>query len=131
MKTSKPNLWSILFRLFISASKPKYQFGGNMQTQQQLIPIIIFDMAPLGSLQVYVLSTSTDLQAQLQAPRGYYWRDAGSPQGHGPFEYISTAIEHYKWLINLSKGKGTTTGDINKSTSVIRVDFQNKKRVNT
>ncbi len=69
----------------------------------------------LGSLHVY------GVQGQ-----GYYWQDAGSPQGYGPFVSVWAACQHYEWLIKLCKTGAEGVPQLGK---VVRVDFKNKQRV--
>lgn len=86
----------------------------------------------LGSLQVYTLELQKDGHTQLGAvENGFYWADAASPQGYGPFDSLYGAMEHYKWVIQASKGVTVhTTKGPKTMGEVIRVDFRGtRKRV--
>lgn len=89
------------------------------------VPVVIFNMAPIGTLSVWALQTLDEANSGCQIFREVYWRDAASPQGYGPFVSISAALEHHKWVINTCKGALPST----EPGKVIRVDFQNKRRV--
>lgn len=82
----------------------------------------------LGTLEVYTLQ-----DASWQHGDGidnYYWRDAASPQGYGPFNTLYHAIEHYKWLLLTCKSTPNLLNPAEQKTApVIRVDFQRKSRV--
>jgi hypothetical protein len=93
---------------------------------QGKVPTVIFTMQPLGSLEVFTMQTTEEIYAG--APfRGYFWRDAGSPQGYGPFATVFACIEHYKMVIKAcNQGKDIPKLD----ADIIRVDFRSRKRVN-
>ncbi len=92
---------------------------------QPKISALIFE---LGSLQVYHLQTMEEKAANADLYKEIYWRDAGSPQGYGPFVSIWAAMNHYVWIINTCKGD-KPVGKPKAGNEVIRVDFINKKRV--
>lgn len=76
----------------------------------------------LGSLQVYEVQTLIDGKIY----RGTYWKDAGSPQGYGPFLDAYTAVKHYETLIKSMK-KDKALDD--KTAEIIRVDFVKRCKV--
>lgn len=78
----------------------------------------------LGTLQVY---ESHPLQGPFQQEQ-YFWMDAASPQGIGPFMSINDALINYTEIVAYDKldpnvRRTVTTG------ALIRVDFKNKRRV--
>lgn len=82
----------------------------------------------LGSLQVYTLEVMVSGHMQLDNPQnGFYWVDAGSPQGYGPFKSVGDTMEHYAALMRISKGVVVhTTKGPELRGKVIRVDFRLK-----
>lgn len=80
----------------------------------------------LGSFKVYVLQTADEAMHGV-APDGFYWCDPASPQGYGPFGSIYEAVEHYKHV--LEQCKGDRHSMVLKAAPVIRVDFQNRRKV--
>ena len=96
---------------------------------QKLIPYVLFDMAPVGSLQVYSMRT-----AENTAPiDNYYWKDAGSPQGFGPFVSLHECMHHYKAIAQFFKtnanGMRAIQGYTPPKDNVVYVDFKGKKRI--
>ncbi len=91
---------------------------------------LVFD---LGSLQVYTLQDEPSFMVPAWTPGSYtdnyYWRDAASPQGYGPFNHVTGAIEHYKWYVKTCRGEQKKLEA--PKAAAIRVDFQTKKRVDT
>lgn len=86
--------------------------------------VVLETQFTLGSLVVWAAVSQEQLVAGL-ARTHYFWKDAGSPQGFGPFQHISTAMEHYKSIVNQMK-----TMSAPKSVGqVIQVDFANKRRI--
>jgi hypothetical protein len=88
------------------------------------VPVLVFETELLGSLQVYGFHTVAEALANTPL-KEYYWRDAGSPQGFGPFKTISAAMHHYTSIIKAARGGLKLV----RSAALIRVDFTNKKRV--
>lgn len=86
----------------------------------------VFRILHLGSLEVYTRQPPS--QWVLGIPNDMiYWRDNASPQGYGPFMNLSHAMEHYSYVVtNFKKIKDDEGRPL---APVIRVDFQNKKRV--
>lgn len=80
----------------------------------------------IGSLQVYSAEMK-DEHTQAAATQ-YFWRDAGSPQGYGPFASVLSCMKHYAWLIKQAKGAGSIEIEA-AGGELIRVDFQNKCKV--
>ena len=91
-------------------------------------PYLVFS---LGSLEVFTLQ---DPPSVLGHPgwtpdmhtTNFYWRDAGSPQGYGPFIHITACMEHYRWVLTACKGDKAAAPPL---APVLRVDFRTKKRV--
>jgi hypothetical protein len=82
----------------------------------------------LGSLKVYEMTMTQDGKMY----RGVYWKDAGSPQGYGPFMDAYEAMKHYEQLIKKFKGLDADGKRIIPEVpmaDVIQVDFQAKRRV--
>lgn len=114
------------------AEKPKAQVEAVAEQQASLpsTPVLAFE---LGSLQVYSYATVDEATMGLKNPNaGYYWRDAGSPQGYGPFTSVYATVEHYKHVISMCKGDSSSYTAIGpKPAQVIRMDFQARRRVDS
>lgn len=79
----------------------------------------------LGPLEVYSYESMADWTTKNSRPN-YYWKDPNHPEGVGPFQTISTAVNHYKQV--LLSYKGLTV--LNKPLGVvIPVDFSKKTRL--
>ena len=76
----------------------------------------------LGSLEVFSLLNSN--RANID---NYWWRDACSTQGFGPFTSLWDCMEHYKSIT-----KGFSPGVVKPAPNMgelVRLDFVNKTRV--
>lgn len=98
--------------------------GAPMLKDVVVIETLIGDNM-LGTLNVWCAMTVEQQEKGLR-PTHYFWRDAGSPQGFGPFPRLYDTMAHYantckvmKELANPPKGMG----------KVIQVDFTNKYRL--
>ena len=71
------------------------------------------------------------VEAPVQTPSyiftGYFWRDAGSPQGYGPFESVYEAMTHYTSIVRQFKKDPAI--DIDRTSNLIKVDFVNKRKI--
>lgn len=95
------------------------------------VAYLIFE---LGSLQVFTMQEPSYIGANPEwTPEmhtdNWHWRDAGSPQGYGPFTSLTACMDHYKWVIMTCKDSQKQITGAVKSASIIRYDFQNKRRV--
>lgn len=97
-----------------------------------LVPYIIFEMAPMGTLQVYSLRPAGDTSPI----DTFYWRDAGSPYGFGPFTSVYEAMQHYKAINQFFKTNAdgsrmlpASVPTIMPKNNVVYVDFKTKKRI--
>lgn len=82
----------------------------------------------LGSLTVW-REANIDMFGNInQQSAQYYWKDAGSPQGFGPFIDTYAAMDHYRGLVQKFKNNRDLVNNP-PLADVIRVDFQAKKRV--
>lgn len=108
----------------MSATSDKFAYGGYMKLKTQLMPM-------LGTLEVYCYQTIEEQMLGI-ATSEIYWRDAGSPQGYGPFPTVYDALNHYKWVIRTCEGEPVVdeNGELRCANKIIRIDFFNKKRVN-
>lgn len=85
---------------------------------------VVFEVGVLGSLEV--------VEAPVQTPtytfKSYFWRDAQSPQGYGPFESLYEAMKHYG---TITKDFKAMTAPLVKSVedNLIKIDFKTRKRV--
>lgn len=86
-------------------------------------PMLVFE---IGSLCVFS-AEMRDEHTQTSAIQ-FFWRDAGSPQGYGPFASVLACMQHYAWLIKQAKGAGSIEIEAN-GGELIRVDFQRKCKV--
>lgn len=85
----------------------------------------------LGTLEVHSFSAvsapSTPVyphtgQLTVRMTEEIWWRDENNPNGFGPFETIYAAVKHYEnYKNNLSLASSPS--------SLIKVDFKNKKRL--
>lgn len=80
----------------------------------------------IGSLQVYSGEMRNE-HTQTSATQ-FFWRDAGSPQGYGPFPSVLACMQHYAWLLKQAKGAGSIEIEAS-GGELIRVDFQKRCRV--
>lgn len=83
----------------------------------------------LGSLEVYAEQPPVAFGSGIYVNQ-VFWRDAGSPQGYGPFNSLYEAMSHYAYVSKSFKDvktKGGATED--KVADVIRVDFIHRKRL--
>lgn len=55
---------------------------------------------------------------------GFYWLDSRDHSGYGPFEYLSTALEHFRQTKKLQRPMLVVS-----KQNVVYVDFVAKKRV--
>lgn len=101
----------------------------EVRKMSDLLELLIFSMKPIGSLEVYTIQERNDFLQSIPA-RQLFWRDAGSPQGHGPFTSVYGAMEHYKEFVqNLNKPKLLESGASTRLPTVVQVDFLRKKRI--
>lgn len=94
--------------------------GGSMQDV-----VVLETQFTLGSLVVWAAVSQEQLVKGL-ARTHYFWKDAGSPQGFGPFNYISTTMEHYKSIVQTMKDGAQSQ---RKTGQIIQVDFTAKRRL--
>ena len=99
----------------------------KVEMENNMMDSIIFE---LGTLVVYTKQTVADYTAQMPC-KEFYWRDAGSPQGYGPFKNLWDTMQHYTRMQNAFKsGKlKMIKGEAVLQHQVIQVDFRGKKRV--
>lgn len=113
----------LTLRIFdFKVEEPEVAKEERKEIAMELCKVIVFE---LNGLEVYALQTMMEFQTGVK-PTGFYWRDPASPQGYGPFEYISTAVEHYKHTIRQPK---LVVNPNKKPGDLIRVDFLGKRRV--
>jgi hypothetical protein len=99
------------------SKKPTKQKVAKMKPQYEHI---LFDMKP-GSLVVYSLITDNHTPIS-----NFYWRDAASPQGFGPFVSLKECMSHYSATVQSFR---TPTPLVQPKDNVIYVDFVSKKRL--
>lgn len=88
---------------------------------------LITTIFTLGSLEVYSEEGVTQWFQGIPKD-GIYWRDAGSPQGYGPFMSLTDCMRHYEYVVKTFKGDRDKFNNP-RLADIIRVDFGAKKRV--
>lgn len=101
---------------------PKPQPSVDPLKQPQTIVVL-----DLGTMRIFTRQTLEEMMRDAP-PTSWYWRDAASPQGEGPFMSLLECMKNYCYITKLARTSGTESVP-QTSGKVIRVDFANKRRV--
>lgn len=88
---------------------------------QVVFNISVIKFSEHATLEVYTFQTESEFN--MKAPyASFYWKDAGSPQGYGPFGTILETLRHHESIVMQFRAAES-------AQNVIRVDFMNRRRI--
>lgn len=65
----------------------------------KLVQMIVIDMTPIGSLQVFALLTEREHFDRAPFDNKIYWHDHHTMKPQGPFQTVWLALENYKSVV--------------------------------